>query len=90
MNKLANQGNHIVLFFVNIHIQYFKQCVYIILICLIPCLNSSKYKFSEPRVHGFVYEPTTGVAINMDIDFADEFEGLRPVYDLYSANDTAK
>ena len=44
----------------------------------------SKYKFSEPRVHAFVYEPTTGKATKLQVDFSGYLNDLKSVYDLYS------
>jgi hypothetical protein len=44
-------------------------------------------KFSEPRVHGFVYEPSTGEAKKLEIDFLEYIRDLRKVYDLYSVED---
>lgn len=39
--------------------------------------------FHEPRVHAFVYEPTSGVLTKLDVDFREYLRDLRSVYDLY-------
>lgn len=41
-------------------------------------------KFLEPRVHPFVYEPTTGEAKKLDIDFIEVIKEYSMIYDLYS------
>lgn len=43
----------------------------------------STIKFSEPVVHAFVYEPTTGQATKLRVDFKRYMEELREVYGLY-------
>jgi len=45
--------------------------------------GNSNIKFSEPRVHAFVYEPTTGQATKLKVDFQSYLKDLRQVYDLY-------
>ena len=45
--------------------------------------ENSYVKFSEPRVHAFVYEPTTGQATKLKVDFQSYLKDLRQVYDLY-------
>ena len=49
------------------------------------CLYSrnSSISFTEPRIHAFVYEPTTGEATRLPIDFVEHMKELREVYDLY-------
>ena len=44
----------------------------------------SKFTFAEPRVHAFVYEPTTGKATKLQVDFGGYLKDLKSVYDLYS------
>jgi len=44
---------------------------------------SSGINFSTPRIHAFVYEPTTGKATKLRVDFATYLKDLRSVYDLY-------
>lgn len=44
-------------------------------------------KFSEPRVHAFVYEPTTGQARKLAVDFKAYLKDLSMVYDLYQVPD---
>jgi hypothetical protein len=39
--------------------------------------------FAEPRVHAFVYEPGTGEALKLEVDFKEYIRNLRSVYDLY-------
>lgn len=39
--------------------------------------------FSEPQVHAMVYEPTTGEASKLDVDFKKYLDDLHDVYDLY-------
>jgi carbonic anhydrase len=40
--------------------------------------------FSEPQVHAMVYEPTTGEATVLDVDFKKYIDDLHDVYDLYT------
>lgn len=40
--------------------------------------------FTEPRVHAFVYEPTTGEAHRIKIDLIEHIRDLREVYDVYN------
>ena len=46
--------------------------------------GNDEFKFTEPRVHAFVYEPGTGIAKKLDVDFASYVKDLRDIYDLYS------
>lgn len=43
----------------------------------------SRIKFAEPVVHAFVYEPTTGQATKIHVDFKKYLEDFRDVYGLY-------
>lgn len=43
----------------------------------------SRYLFSEPVVHAFVYEPTTGLATKLHVDFKKYMSELATVYGLY-------
>lgn len=43
----------------------------------------SNITFNEPRVHAFVYEPTTGVLKKLNVNFSEYIRDLRSVYDLY-------
>ena len=43
----------------------------------------STVSFTTPRIHAFVYEPTTGKATKLRVDFATYLKDLRSVYDLY-------
>merc|ERR1711871_1189556 len=45
--------------------------------------GSKELSFTEPRIHGFVYEPTTGEAKRLEVSFRDSLEALGEVYDLY-------
>ena len=45
--------------------------------------GDKKYTFTEPRIHGFVYEPTTGDLKKLEVDFGEYMSDLRSVYDLY-------
>ena len=45
--------------------------------------GSAHVTFSEPQVHAFVYEPTTGLASKLDVDFKAYLGELKDVYDLY-------
>lgn len=47
-------------------------------------LIGNGYQFSEPRVHAFVYEPTTGEAKKLPVNFTDYLKQLGNVYDLYT------
>lgn len=47
------------------------------------CRHRSGKKFSEPRIHAFVYEPTTGEARKLPVDFKSYLRELRSIYDLY-------
>ena len=44
----------------------------------------SLYTFAEPVVHAFVYEPTTGTANKLKVDFKKYLRELSDVYDLYN------
>jgi len=46
--------------------------------------ESGNVKFSEPRVHAFVYEPTTGLVNKLDVDFESYLKDLKNVYELYN------
>jgi carbonic anhydrase len=46
-------------------------------------IGTEGYTFAEPRVHALVYEPTTGVATKLPVDFSEYLKELRSVYDLY-------
>ena len=43
----------------------------------------SRFTFAEPRVHALVYEPTIGIAKQLDVNFSEYIQDLRHVYDLY-------
>ena len=43
----------------------------------------SGISFTQPRIHGVVYEPTTGEAKLLDIDFQSLMGPLKNIYDLY-------
>eukprot|EP01041_Mallomonas_annulata_P007437 gene7437-15214_t len=45
-----------------------------------------KPTFAEPRIHAFVFEPTTGEAKRLVVDFDDHLELLSDVYDMYAIN----
>lgn len=45
--------------------------------------TGSNVTFHEPRVHAFVYEPTTGILNKLDVNFNEYIRDLRSVYDLY-------
>eukprot|EP01034_Spumella_vulgaris_P028051 gene28051-34848_t len=51
-------------------------------------IEGSKFKFSEPRVHALVYEPTTGEARKLPVNFNDYLKELRNVYELYAPAET--
>ena len=51
-------------------------------ICLFPT-DSSGVTFTQPRIHGMVYEPTTGEAKFLDLDFHELMENLKDIYDMY-------
>ena len=44
--------------------------------------------FSEPQVHAMVYEPTTGEARKLDVNFKKYLDDLHDVYDLYKVPET--
>jgi hypothetical protein len=46
--------------------------------------KGSNVLFPEPRVHAFVYEPSTGQATKLPVDFKRYLDDLRPLYDLYT------
>ena len=52
-------------------------------------LPDSYFKFAEPAIHAFVYEPTTGQATRLRVDFKKYLHELRSVYDLYNADTPA-
>ena len=39
--------------------------------------------FAEPRIHGLVYDPTTGIADKLDINFKSIVDPIRHIYDMY-------
>lgn len=45
---------------------------------------SETLKFTEPRVHAVVYEPTTGELNRLQVDFDELIQDLREVYGLYA------
>ena len=47
-------------------------------------IAGSGITFTEPRIHGMVYEPTTGEAKFLPIDFHELMEDLKDIYDLGS------
>ena len=46
-------------------------------------LARSPHSFAEPRVHAFVYEPTSGRCEKLPVNFSEYIKELRSVYDLY-------
>ena len=44
---------------------------------------SSGVTFSQPRVHGMVYEPGTGEAKMLDVDIGKTLQELGGIYDLF-------
>jgi hypothetical protein len=46
--------------------------------------EGSNLLFTEPRVHAFVYEPSTGQITKLPVDFKQYLDDLRPLYDLYT------
>ena len=48
----------------------------------------SRFSFSEPVVHAFVYEPTTGEATKLRVDFKKYMAELATVYGLYRVQKT--
>jgi len=48
------------------------------------------YNFATPRVHGLVYDPAEGLLNKMPINFREEIEKYRSVYDLYSKPDSTE
>jgi carbonic anhydrase len=55
------------------------------------CLTSYRTdaEFSEPRVHGFVYEPRSGEVKRLNINFDKHEDEISGVYDLYPASASA-
>jgi hypothetical protein len=45
--------------------------------------EGSNLTFTEPRVHAFVYDPTSGEITKLPVDFKQYLDDLRPLYDLY-------
>ena len=45
--------------------------------------NGANVIFAEPRIHGFVYDPTTGVAEKLDLDWKEIMKSIRHIYDMY-------
>lgn len=57
---------------------------YVLYIIYILCLiYRSLHTFAEPRVHAFVYEPSTGSCQKLPIKIMEYIKDLRNVYDLY-------
>ena len=48
-----------------------------------PSSYSSNVTFTQPRVHGMVYEPCTGEAKMLDVNIADSLKDLGGIYDLF-------
>ena len=48
----------------------------------------SRFSFSEPVVHAFVYEPTTGEATKLHVNFKQYMSELASVYGLYRVQKT--
>ena len=46
----------------------------------------SKEIFSQPRVHGMVYEPGTGEAKMLDVNIAESLKDLGGIYDLFKTD----
>lgn len=46
-------------------------------------VDGSGVQFAEPRVHAFVYQPSTGELRRLEVDFKDYMKDLGEVYDLY-------
>ena len=67
---------------------FFFILILLLVIFFIPC--SAGVSFTQPRVHGMVYEPTTGEAKFLDLDFHDLMENLKDIYDLYRPPDGVK
>jgi adenosylmethionine-8-amino-7-oxononanoate aminotransferase len=44
-------------------------------------------QFAEPRIHAFVYEPTTGQATHLKVDFVEYIKDIREIYELYKMED---
>jgi hypothetical protein len=42
--------------------------------------------FTQPRVHGMVYEPSTGEARLLDVDIAGTLKELGGIYDLFKSD----
>lgn len=51
--------------------------------------GSDEFEFVEPRVHAFVYEPTTGEANKLEVDFKKYLSDLDSVYGIYNMNDVS-
>jgi carbonic anhydrase len=49
--------------------------------------GKADFSFTQPRVHALVFDPTTGEAKELDVDFAGYMHELEEVYNLYSVND---
>ncbi len=47
--------------------------------------HSANITFAEPRIHAFVYEPTTGIAKKLPVDFDHYINQFHGVYNLYTA-----
>jgi len=46
--------------------------------------EGTKHTFAEPRVHAIVYEPKSGIATKLTVNFKEYIDDLRGVYDLYT------
>jgi adenosylmethionine-8-amino-7-oxononanoate aminotransferase len=47
----------------------------------------SNIQFAEPRIHAFVYEPTTGAANHLKVDFNEYIRDIREIYEMYKIED---
>jgi len=45
--------------------------------------HRSPHTFAEPRLHAFVYEPTSGRCEKLPVNFSKYIKELCNVYDLY-------
>jgi hypothetical protein len=48
--------------------------------------SPEKQKFTEPRVHAFVYEPGTGEIQRLPVDFGPYIDDLQDIYNVYSVS----
>lgn len=51
--------------------------------------GSDQFDFVEPRIHAFVYEPTTGEANKLEVDFKQYLSDLDSIYGIYHRNDVS-